>query len=387
MSGYGIDRLLADPRRYLSGRKVALLANQASLTGSGSPTTEALRLDPNIELSVILTAEHGVSGYEDDATPIPDRRDPRTGIPLRSLYGPRRRPPAELLKSVDAVVIDVQEIGVRCYTYAATAALVCEAAAETGTRVLLCDRPNPLGDRVDGPPLDPAHSSFLGYLDVPYQHGATIGQVVKWGVRDLDVDLTVIPAIRGFQLPYFVPPSPGLPTRESVLLYPGLVLLEGVNLNEGRGTTLPFQLIGAPWLEGYALAEELNALCLPGLHFRPVTYLPKSDEHAGELCHGVQLHITSEAELRPLASVMAVLEQIRKTHPDEFKWVRAADKPWSTLLGAGEVWHEPVTGDLIDGLTGGTEVRRVIEGELQLSEVQGRWREAAAAWEGELKTL
>jgi len=384
----GIDALLAAPERYLEGRKVALLANQASLTSVGLPTLEALRTHPGIELVALLTPEHGWSGYEDDATPIGDRRDARTGLALHSLYGPRRRPTAEVLAAVDAVVIDVVEVGVRCYTYATTAALVCEAAAETGTRVVICDRPNLLGPRVDGPALEPAHRSFLGYLDVPFQHGRTLGEVVAWGVRDVGVDLVVGPLAGEPPLArapaLFVPPSPGLPSAESVALYPGLVLLEGTNLNEGRGTTLPFQLLGAPWLDGYALAGQLNELGLPGLLFRPVSYVPRTDTHAGRLCHGVQLHVRDLTLLRPLDAVISVLRHVKREHPDAFRWVPAAEKPWSKLPGAGEPWHEPVTGYLVDALAGDESVRAVVDGAMSFDTANAAWLEAALAWERSL---
>jgi uncharacterized protein YbbC (DUF1343 family) len=372
MTAYGIDALLAEPGRFLDGRRVALLANQASLTGAGAPTLEALRASPGIELVALLTPEHGWSGFEDDATPVADRRDPRTGLPLVSLYGPRRRPSAEVLRSFDAVVVDLQDVGVRCYTYATTVALLCEAAAETGTRVVVCDRPNPLGRRVDGPPLDPALRSFLGYLDVPFQHGLTIGALLAQATRGLGVDLRVAEADAALHGRCFVPPSPGLPTREAVRLYPGLVLLEGTNLSEGRGTTLPFQLLGAPWLEGYALADALNRLDLPGLLFRPLTFRPRSDSHAGEVCHGVQLHVLDARALRPLEAVVRVLAHLRATHA-AFAWHDAAAMPWSGHPDAGEPWFEPVRGPLVDALVGDASVRRVIDGELA-------WDDAVAAW-------
>lgn len=386
----GIDALLATPGRFLEGRKVALLANQASLASNGRPTLEAVRNHPDIDLVALLTPEHGWSGYEDDATPIGDRRDPRTGLALHSLYGPRRRPAPDLLADLDAVIIDVREVGVRCYTYAATAALVCEAAAEAGTRVVLCDRPSLLGPWVDGPALDPARRSFLGYLDVPFQHGRTLGEVVAWGVRGVDVDLVVAPSSAGagpagVANDVFVPPSPGLPSADAVALYPGLVLLEGTNLNEGRGTTLPFQLLGAPWLDGYALAEQLNELELPGLLFRPVSYLPRSDTHAGKLCHGVQLHVTDRALLRPLEAVITLLGHIRTQHHSEFAWVQAADKPWSRLPGAGEPWHEPVTGYLVDWLAGDASVRAVVDGAMPLEAASSDWAKVASTWKREFE--
>jgi uncharacterized protein YbbC (DUF1343 family) len=387
----GIDAFLAEPERYLAaGRRVALLTNQAALTSAGVPTLEAVRRAPGVELVSLLTPEHGFSGYEDDATPIGDRRDPRTGLALQSLYGPRRRPTPAALAAVDAVVIDLQDVGVRCYTYPTTAALVCEAAAEAGRRVVLCDRPNPLGPRVDGPMLEPARRSFIGYLDAPFQHGLSMGALVAWGTRG-GADLVVAPAagwepgssapaLPGAMPLPFVPPSPGLPTPEAVALYPGLVLLEGTNLNEGRGTTLPFQLLGAPWLDGYALAGALTELGVPGLRFRPVSYVPRSDTHAGETCHGVHLLVEDGASLRPLSALMRILRHVREAHPEEFSWVLAADKPWSKLPGAGEPWHEPVTGHLIDALTGDDSVRRVVEGEVPLEQAQAAWSAAAEGW-------
>lgn len=380
---YGIDALLADPGRWLAGRRVALLANQASTTADGTPTLEALRAAPGVELVALLTPEHGWSGAEDDATPVADRRDPRTGLALHSLYGPRRRPSEGVLRAVDAVVVDVQEVGLRCYTYATTTALLCEAAAEAGTRVVVCDRPSLSGPRVDGPALDPARRSFLGYLDVLFQHGLTLGEAVAWGTRHLDVDLHVVPVtgwVRGDPPPApFVPPSPGLPTPEAVALYPGLVLLEGTNLSEGRGTTLPFQLLGAPWLEGYALARELTALGLPGLRFRPVTFRPRSDRHAGAVCEGVQLHVTDAAALRPLEALVRILAHVREAHP-AFAWTDAATLPWSRSPDAGAVWHEPVRGPLVDGLTGDASVREAIDGTRPFAAVDAAWRAAARAF-------
>ncbi len=388
----GIDALLAEPERYLgAGRRVALLANQASLTSAGVPTLEAVRRAEGIELVSLLTPEHGFSGYEDDATPIGDRRDPRTGLELQSLYGPRRRPTPATLARVDAVVIDLQDVGVRCYTYPTTAALVCEAAAEAGKRVVLCDRPNPLGPLMEGPMLESARRSFIGYLDVPFRHGLSMGAAVALGARGSDADLVVAPATgwepgsSGPVLPGamplpFVPPSPGLPTPEAVALYPGLVLLEGTRLNEGRGTTLPFQLLGAPWLDGYELAGGLTELGIPGLRFRPVSYVPRSDTHAGETCHGVHLLVEDGAALRPLQALVRILRHVRETHPEEFAWVAAADKPWSRLPGAGEPWHEPVAGYLVDALAGDDSVRRVVDGEVTLEQAQTAWAAAAESW-------
>ena len=392
----GIDRFLDDPVRYAGGPRLGLLTNQAAVLSDGRPTLEAMRASPHVGLARLFTFEHGFSGFGEDARPVADDRDPRSGLARYSLYGPRRRPDASLLHDLDAVVVDVQEVGVRAYTYATTVALLLEAAAGVGTRVVVCDRPNLLGPRVAGPPLDPAHRSFLGYLDVPFQHGLTLGEAMRWhasramsdgvgdGVGDA-ADPTVVP-MRGWRRDRpsafgpFVPPSPGLPGRDTVALYPGLVLLEGVNVSEGRGTPAPFSLLGAPWLEGYALARALNAMALPGLWARPLDFLPESGPFAGRACHGVQLHVTDASELRAFESGVRILAHLRRHHGARLAWRDAADLPWSRDPDAGSVWHEPSRGPLVDGLTGSSEVREVVDGRRSLDDALESWRAAGVAF-------
>ncbi|MFN2323589.1 MAG: exo-beta-N-acetylmuramidase NamZ domain-containing protein [Trueperaceae bacterium] len=384
----GIDRFLDDPVRHAGGARLALLTNQAAALSDGRPTLEATRASPHADLVRLFTFEHGFSGFGQDARPVADDRDPRSGLPRYSLYGPRRRPERSLLSDLDAVVVDVQEVGVRAYTYATTVALLLEAAADAGTRVVICDRPNLLGARVAGPPLDPDQRSFLGYLDVPFQHGLTLGEAMRWhadGALNGAADLTVVP-LRGWRrdraaLPGpFVPPSPGLPRRDAVALYPGLVLLEGVNVSEGRGTPAPFSLLGAPWLEGYALAEALNRMALPGLWARPLDFRPESGPFAGRPCHGVQLHVTDAAELRAFEAGVRILAHLRERHGDELVWRDAADMPWSRDPDAGRVWHEPSRGALIDGLAGSTDVRGVVDGTRSLDDALDAWRSAGATF-------
>lgn len=387
----GIDRLLDDPTRWTGGPRVGLLTNQAAVTGDLRPTLEAVRRAPGLSLRRLFAFEHGLSGFGEDARPIDDARDPRSGLQVVSLYGPRRRPEPALLEDLDAVIVDVQEVGVRAYTYATTAALLLEAAAATGTRVVVCDRPSLLGPHVAGPPLDPARRSFLGYLDVPFQHALTLGEAMRWHAAAAlggSPDLAVV-ALSGWRRDApvaaapFVPPSPGLPTRDAVALYPGLVLLEGANLSEGRGTPLPFSLLGAPWLEAYALAEALNALALPGLWARPLDFQPEVGPFAGRVCHGVQLHPTGVAAVRAFEAGVRILAHLRARH-DAFAWVRAESMPWSDAPDAGRPWHEPVRGPLIDGLTGHAEVRDVIDGRRPLDAALAGWRAAADAWRADV---
>ncbi|MEJ2289717.1 MAG: DUF1343 domain-containing protein [Deinococcales bacterium] len=308
----GIDRLLADPERWLSGDRVALLANQASLTSGHRPTASALKAELGARLVALFTPEHGASGFEDDATDVPDGFDPRTGLPLHSLYGPRRRPDAAMLRELDAVVVDLRDVGVRCYTYAASVALLLESAREAGTEVIVCDRPSLLPPRIDGPMLEPDCRSFLAYLDVPFQHGLTLGELMRFHAGNMGAAPLRVVEVEGWRRgdadrAGFVPPSPGLPSPAAVALYPGLVALEGTGLSEGRGTPLPFQLVGGPDVDGDALAHELNTRGLRGVWARPLRFRPDSGKLTGRRCEGVQLHPTDLAALRPLEVGAAAL--------------------------------------------------------------------------------
>ncbi len=381
----GIDRLLDDPGRWLEGQRIGLLTNQAALTGDRRPTLEAVRRAPSLRLARLFTFEHGLSGFGEDARPVADAHDPRSGLPIISLYGPRRRPSLSDLDDLDGVVVDVQEVGVRCYTYATTVALLLEAAAERGTPVVVCDRPGLLGPHVAGPALEPEHRSFLGYLGVPFQHGLTIGEALRWhaaSVLDGAAPLTVVP-LEGWRrdtraAAAFVPPSPGLPTRDAVALYPGLVLLEGANLSEGRGTPLPFSLLGAPWLDGYRLSDELADLSLPGVWFRPLDFEPSIGPFAGRRCGGVQLHVEEADALRPLEAGVRILARLRERYP-RLRWTDAAAMPWAGEPGAGEIWHEPTHGTLLDGLAGSATLREAIETG-DLDSALSAWRAQAMAF-------
>lgn len=385
----GIDLLITDPERWLRGARVGLLTNQASLTSDHRPTVDALRGVLGDRLAVLLTPEHGLSGLEEDATSVPDGVDSRSGLPVVSLYGPRRRPDPELLAGLDVVVVDLTDVGVRCYTYATTVALLLEAARDSGTEVLVADRPSLLGPRLDGPPLDPARRSFLGYLDVPFQHGLTLGELARHHARGLGgAPLSVVP-VAGWRRDAtasgaFVPPSPGLPSRAAVALYPALVALEGTELSEGRGTSLPFELVGGPEVDGRALARELNARTPAGVWARPVTFRPDSGKLAGRVCGGVQLHLDEAGmparTLELAATLFAVLHRMGR-----LSWKRAAAMPWADGTGAGEPWYEPVEGLLVDALYGDDSLRAVAEGRRSLADAAGAWAEAHARFLGRVE--
>jgi uncharacterized protein YbbC (DUF1343 family) len=266
-----------------------------------------------------------------------------------SLYGARRAPPPELLRQIDTVLIDLQDIGLRCFTYAATMSDVMRAAAKQGVRVMVLDRPNPLGGlKIDGPLMDPALASPVGALPTPFRHGLTLGELaglIQANER-LELDLSVLP-MRGWtpamgstvfgkgQLP-FTPPSPNLRSPGAVLAYAASVLLEGCNVSEGRGTARPFETLGAPWCDGPALARALSALRLPGVRFSPLRFTPTSSKHAGQTCSGIRFVVLDETRYDPLLTGLSIVAALRRLHPQDFTFL-LGERPFFDLL-IGQSW-------------------------------------------------
>lgn len=260
-------------------------------------------------------------------------RDPGTGVPAHSLYGTRAeslRPSPEQLAGLDLLVFDIQDVGARYYTYQATMMLCMEAAAAARIPFLVLDRPNPIGGvAVEGPALRPGYESFCGLHDLAVRHGMTVGELARLfrAERSLPLELDVVDCdgwrramhFRATGLPWVLP-SPNMPTPETALVYPGMCLLEGTNLSEGRGTTRPFELFGAPWLDGRRLAEALAADRAPGVRFRPVSFVPTWDKHAGVRCHGVELHVTDAAAFHPFRTGIACVQRAREQAPERFAW-------------------------------------------------------------------
>jgi uncharacterized protein YbbC (DUF1343 family) len=260
-------------------------------------------------------------------------RDSATGVPAHSLYGDRvesLKPAPEQLAGIDLLLFDIQDVGARYYTYQATMLLCMEAAAAARIPFLVLDRPNPIGGlAVEGPALRQGFESFCGLHDLSVRHGMTVGELARLfrTERRLDLELEVLECegwrrgmgFRATGLPWVLP-SPNMPTPETALVYPGMCLLEGTNLSEGRGTTRPFELFGAPWLDGQRLAEALSADRLPGVRFRPVSFVPAWDKHAGIRCHGVELHVVDAARFRPFRTGLACVLRAREQAPDRFRW-------------------------------------------------------------------
>ncbi len=330
----GLDVLVKERFRPLRGLRVGLVCNPTSVDRSLRHAADLLAAAPGVKLTALFGPEHGVRGDAQYMAAVGDERDRRTGLPVHSLYGKTRAslaPTPPQLAGLDALVFDIQDVGARYYTYQATMMLCMEAAARARLRFFVLDRPNPIGGiAVEGPRLLPGFESFCGLHDLAPRHGMTVGELaeafrLERGLTDLE--LTVVEC-RGWRramhqretgLPW-VFPSPNMPTPETALVYPGMCLLEGTNLSEGRGTTRPFEVFGAPWLDSDQLLEALSAERLPGLRLRPVSFVPTFDKHRGERCHGVELFVVDRDAFRPFLTGTACVAAARALAPGEFHW-------------------------------------------------------------------
>jgi len=372
----GLEVLVRRRPRLLRGARVGLLAHQASVDARLEHASTLLADLPGVRLVRLFAPEHGLWGAAQDHALVPSTRDPATGLPVVSLYGPRRTPPPETLRGLDALVVDLQDVGARYYTFVWTMALAMAAAARAGVRVVVLDRPNPLGGAVEGNVPDPAFASFVGLYPLPARHGMTIGELARYldAEHGLGADPLVVP-MRGWRramtwedtgLPW-VAPSPNMPTPDTARVYPGGCLIEGTNLSEGRGTTHPFEWVGAPFLDAHAYAARLERLALPGVRFRPIRFQPTFHKWAGRLCGGVQVHVVDRARFRPVLTGLALIASARRLAPEQFRWRRPPYEFERRRLP-------------IDVLCGTDRVRRALERGVGLAALTGSWRPALARW-------
>jgi uncharacterized protein YbbC (DUF1343 family) len=371
----GINLLLDQHLALIAGRRIGLISNASAVTSDLTYSLDALRHTPEVHLAALFGPEHGFYTAIADGAAVESTVDRQTDLPVHSLYGTAHKPAPDMLAGLDALVFDIQSVGVRFYTYITTLLHTMQAAAENGLPFIVCDRPNPIGGQaVEGPLLAAGFESFVGPGPLPIRHGLTIGELAQlyntvWGVG---CDLTVAPCA-GWQrsmwfdetgLPWVLP-SPGMPTLATATVYPGMCLIEGTNLSEGRGTTLPFEVIGAPWVEGYALADALNSLGLAGVKFRPVQFAPTDSKWAGQLCHGVQTHVLNRDSLRPVTVGLHVVATLRTLFPDHFAW---------------RLPH-------FDRLMGTDQVRQQLEAGLPVSEIVAGWAGDLAAFEKQRREI
>ena len=325
MGQTGLDSCVANRFSRFAGKKIGLVCHQASVDSSYVHILDRLMpLHRSGELTVqaVFGPQHGIWGHtQDNMVEWEGYTDPRTGLRFYSLYGEHREPSAAMLHSIDELVIDLQDVGARYYTFIWTTALCMKACAEHGIPVTVLDRPNPIGRATEGPGHDPAFASFVGLHPLPVRHGLSIGEIALY-LRDRHYpgcQLGVEWSHGEGEFPWAMP-SPNMPTRETALVYPGMCLLEGTELSEGRGTTKPFEIFGAPFIDGWELADHLRGQDLEGVVFRPVQFLPTFQKHAGTVCQGCCIHVTNPATFRPVLSAVSVLAAVRRLWPDDFAW-------------------------------------------------------------------
>ena len=376
----GLERILADQKHLLKGKRVGLVCNPTSVTPDLQHAIDLFHAADGIDLQAIFGPEHGARGDVQYMVDVVEEKDAKTGLEVFSLYGKTKEslaPTKEMLEGIDTLVVDIQDIGSRYYTYVYTMSYCMESAAKYGKEVIVLDRPNPLGGvTVEGNVLNKPLHSFVGRYPIPVRHGMTPGELAGLFNEEFGIGckLTVVP-MRGWnremwfdqtELPWVIP-SPNMPTLETATVYPGMCLLEGTNVSEGRGTTMPFLFVGAPWVDAYALAELLTAEKLPGIRFRPHYFTPTWDKCKGLRCGGVQLHISDRDAFKSYVTGIAVVKALRRVNPKPFDWRREAYEFENDHLA-------------IDLLLGRHELRKMVEADAPLSEIEQSWKDELATY-------
>ncbi|MGE5199360.1 MAG: exo-beta-N-acetylmuramidase NamZ domain-containing protein [Rhodospirillaceae bacterium] len=373
----GLTRLLAS--RRLEGLRVGLVCNPASVDAAIAHASDLVFKAPGVTLAALFGPQHGFrADLQDNMIESPHAIDALRRVPVHSLYSETREPTAEMLRGLDVLVIDLQDVGARIYTFVYTMANCLRAAARHRIPAVVCDRPNPIGGlAVEGPMLEPGFESFVGLFPIPMRHGMTIGELAllfntHFGIgadldvvgmdgwsRDMYFDDTGLP---------WVMPSPNMPTLDTAIVYPGAVLFEGTQVSEGRGTTRPFELLGAPWVDAERCCEELNALRLGGAVFRPVMFEPTFHKYAHEACGGCQIHVTDRQAFLPVLASVAVMAAFHRADPGRFAW---RQPPY-------EYEHDKMP---IDILAGSPALRGQIERGADAREIAASWAPGVAAFD------
>lgn len=343
------------------GARVGLLTNQCGQTSDLTPTIDALHDHPGVNLVALFGPEHGVRGDAQAGVKVGDETDPSTGLPVYSLFGAARGPTKEMLEGIEVLIFDIPDGGVRFLTYSSTLSHLMEAGAEHGIKVVVFDRPNPIrGDRIEGNVLDPRFSSFVGRYPVALRHGMTMGELARVFNEDFGIgcDLDVI-AMEGWHRDewfdetgaFWTLIGPNIPTLDAMTIYPGTCFIEGTNVSEGRGTTLSFQVIGAPWIDAGTLWSALRELNIPGAAFRQAHFMPTFSKYQGEACHGVQIYVTDRERFRPVDFGLHLVATIKRLYPKDFAW--RGDTPplhFDRLLGTDAVRHRLDAGDDVEAI-------------------------------------
>jgi uncharacterized protein YbbC (DUF1343 family) len=361
----GLDNI-GSYRHLFEGKRVGIITNHTAYNSRGRHIMDVFRAMGSVKVTAFFSPEHGIRGLEEAGIHIENMTDPNYRAPVYSLYGKTNKPTQEMLENIDVLVFDIQDIGSRFYTYIYTMSLAMEAAAEYGKRFVVLDRPNPInGLRVEGNILKPKFASFVGLYPIPVRHGMTAGELARmfngqvWLKDGVKADLEVIP-MKGWRRSMwydrtglkFIKPSPNMVSLETAAVYPGLCLLEGTNVSEGRGTPLPFTQFGAPWIDSRRLTTELNRLNLPGIRFGPASFTPVSSKYEGQRCNGIRIVVTDRDFLEPYFSGIVIVNKIYQMYPNDFQW-RASH---------------------FDRLCGTSAIREAITNRTSLEELRESWQ-------------
>jgi uncharacterized protein YbbC (DUF1343 family) len=357
----------------LKGARVGLVAHPASVNGKLEHAVDIFRRSKKFKLAALFGPQHGIYGQtQDNMVEWEGFPDPATGLPVYSLYGRVRKPGRAMLENIDVLAVDLQDVGSRYYTFIWTLDLCMEACREAGKTIVVLDRPNPInGTLMEGPVLQPGFRSFVGLRPLPVRHGMTIGEIGHYleDVFHQGVHYRVVPMegwkrkqwFDGTALPWVLP-SPNMPTLDTALVYPGMCLLEGTNLSEGRGTTRPFEIFGAPFIHAETIVERLREFRLPGVLFRPMSFQPTFQKHTGLLCGGAQIHVTDREKFKPFRTAVAILKAVHNTWPRDFAWKQP---PYE---------YEEIKMP-IDILAGSERLRKDIEAWKDIREIESWWKE------------
>lgn len=348
----GAEVLLEKHLDLIRGKKIGIVTNHTGVLPDGRHIVDVLNRIQDVKIVALFGPEHGIRGEVPDGKSISHGYDTKTGIPVYSLYGEVKKPTPDMLKDVDVLIFDIQDVGARFYTYISTLSYCMEACAEQGKKFIVLDRPNPIrAVYVDGPVLDPKFKSFVGLHTIPVSHGMTVGELAKmlneegWLKNGVKVDLTVIKMENYSRRMWFdqtglpwIKPSPNMMTLKTAIVYMATCFIEGTNVSEGRGTQHPFEWIGAPWIDAKKLVNELNSYNLPGIKFEPIEFIPVDIEkvtidpkYEGEKCYGVYLNVYDREKFEPVKTAVYILYALRNLFPNDFKWRTAGqDRLWGT---------------------------------------------------------
>jgi uncharacterized protein YbbC (DUF1343 family) len=377
----GIDHLLAQPKKYLKGETVGLIVNHTSLAGDGRHSIEHFKSNSSFTLKNLFAPEHGLYGTAQDMIQIADEVDPLSSLIIKSLYGKNEAslvPDSALLEDIDNLVFDIQDVGARYYTFIYTMANCMITCKEAGVRMVICDRPNPInGTLVEGNIVKEPWKSFVGQYPLPNRHGMTVGELAQLfnDHFNINCDLKVVPMTNWSRGMWYdqtgmiwTPPSPNMPTLSTATVYPGMCMIEGTQLSEGRGTTLPFEQIGAPFIDAHKLIARLekDSKILPGVFFRPQYFIPMFQKYAGEVCAGAQLHVTDRDQFKPLLTTLVLLRAIIEIYSEQLQWRTEPYEYISNRLA-------------IDLLYGNENLRKTIfDANFSLIELESSWHEELA---------